>query len=77
MTTTELPGWAADLMIFDPAAIGPASKRREFELPGGEARYVALPAGVHATIVNGEPIVLGGKLTRALPGRVLRPLGTA
>jgi N-acyl-D-aspartate/D-glutamate deacylase len=71
-----LPGWAADLMIFDPATIGPASKRRELELPGGEARYVALPAGVHATIVNGEPIVLGGKLTRALPGRVLRPLGT-
>jgi N-acyl-D-aspartate/D-glutamate deacylase len=72
-----LPGWAADLMIFDPAAIGPASKRLEHGLPGGEARYVALPAGVHATIVNGEPIVLEGKLTRALPGRVLRPLGTA
>ncbi len=71
-----LPGWAADLMIFDPATIGPAGKRMVYDLPGGEGRYFATPQGVVSTIVNGEPIVENGKLSRALPGRVLRPLGT-
>ena len=69
-----LPGFAADLFVFDPAAIGVASKRRVNDLPGGE-RYFARPNGIAATIVNGEPIVLDGKLTGALPGQVVRPAG--
>jgi len=68
-----LPGFAADVMIFDPERIGPHSKRRVHDFPGGEARFVARPTGVSATIVNGVPIVLDGKLTRALPGQVVRP----
>ncbi len=71
-----LPGYAADLMIFDPETIGPGTKRLVHDLPGGEARFSARPRGVHATVVNGEPIVLDGKLTQALPGEWLRPLGT-
>src|SRR5262245_31825545 len=71
-----LPGCAADLVLFDPEAVGPGTKRMVHELPGGEGRYLARPEGIVATIVNGEPIALGGKLTGALPGRVLRPLGT-
>jgi N-acyl-D-amino-acid deacylase len=71
-----LPGFAADLFVFDPASIGPGAKRRVRDLPGGE-RFFAQPIGVAATIVNGEPIVLGGKLTGALPGQVIRPGGGA
>jgi N-acyl-D-aspartate/D-glutamate deacylase len=67
-----LPGFAADLFVFDPTAIGPGTKRRVNDLPGGE-RFFARPNGIAATIVNGEPIVLDGKLTGALPGQVLRP----
>ena len=71
-----LPGFAADLFVFDPAAIGPGSKRRVSDLPGGE-RFFAQPNGIAATIVNGEPIVLDGKLTGALPGQVVRPAGAS
>jgi N-acyl-D-aspartate/D-glutamate deacylase len=69
-----LPGFAADVFVFDPAAIGPGAKRRVSDLPGGE-RFFAQPNGVAATIVNGVPIVLDGKVTGALPGRIVRPAG--
>jgi N-acyl-D-aspartate/D-glutamate deacylase len=71
-----LPGYAADIMIFDPKTIGPGTKRMEYDLPGGEGRFCARPRGFIATIVNGQPIVLGGKLQNCLPGEVLRPAGT-
>ncbi len=71
-----LPGYAADVMILDPAEIGPGTKRLVYDLPGGEPRFQARPRGIHATIVNGEPIVLDGELTAALPGQLVRPAGT-
>jgi N-acyl-D-aspartate/D-glutamate deacylase len=69
------PGWAADLMLFDPETVGPDTKRLVHDLPGGEARFLARPRGFVATVVNGVPIVEDGKLTGALPGQVLRPAG--
>jgi len=72
---TLLPGYAADVMIFDPAAIGPGTKRLVHDLPGGEPRFQSRPTGIHATIVNGEPIVLDGEITGALPGTIVRPAG--
>ncbi|MDG2333892.1 MAG: amidohydrolase family protein [Myxococcota bacterium] len=71
-----LPGYAADIMIFDPESVGPGTKRMEYDLPGGEGRFCARPRGFMATIVNGQPIVLGGELQNCLPGQVLRPAGT-
>ncbi len=71
-----LPGYAADIMIFDPATVGPDTKRVVHDLPGGEARHSARPQGILATIVNGCPIVEDGKLTQALPGQWVRPIGT-
>jgi N-acyl-D-aspartate/D-glutamate deacylase len=68
-----LPGYAADVMLFDPTSVGPGTKRMVHDLPGGEGRFVARPKGFVATLVNGVPIVEDGKLTGALPGRVLRP----
>jgi N-acyl-D-aspartate/D-glutamate deacylase len=70
---TLLPGYAADIMIFDPATVGPGTKRLVHDMPGGESRFSARPRGFVATIVNGCPIVLDGKLQAALPGQLVRP----
>jgi len=43
------------------------------DLPGGVGRFKAWGRGVHATIVNGTPIVRDGQLTADLPGRFVRP----
>jgi N-acyl-D-aspartate/D-glutamate deacylase len=67
------PGSWADMMIFDPEAIGPWKKEFIRDLPGGAGRFRAWGHGVNATIVNGEPIVLKGQLTDRLPGRVVAP----
>jgi N-acyl-D-amino-acid deacylase len=66
-------GAPADLMVFDPETIGPWKKEFVHDLPGGVGRFKAWGKGVHATVVNGVPIVLRGELTGHLPGRVVRP----
>lgn len=70
-----LPGYAADIMIFDPDEIGPGSKEFVRDFPNGEGRWSSRAEGVYATIVNGVPIVIDGELVEAcgLPGQVLRP----
>jgi N-acyl-D-amino-acid deacylase len=70
---TLRPGSWADLMIFDPEAIGPWKKEFTRDLPGGAGRFRAWGHGVHATIVNGQPIVLEGRLTERLPGQLVAP----
>jgi N-acyl-D-aspartate/D-glutamate deacylase len=67
------PGRPADLMIFDPDTVGPWKKEFVHDLPGGVGRFKAWGTGVHATVVNGEPIVVDGELTSRLPGQVVRP----
>jgi N-acyl-D-aspartate/D-glutamate deacylase len=66
-------GGYADIMIFDEASIGPLRKEFVHDLPGGVGRYKAIGKGVKATIVNGRPIVMDGKLTDELPGSLVRP----
>jgi len=68
----KVGGWA-DIMIFDPATIGPWKKEYSNDLPGGVSRVKAFGKGVSATIVNGQPIVLNGKVTGRLPGQVVAP----
>ncbi|HJR24820.1 MAG TPA: amidohydrolase family protein [Acidimicrobiales bacterium] len=70
-----LTGYAADIMIFDPETVGPDQKVLAHDFPNGAARWTSKPQGVHATIVNGVPIVLDGELQTdaGLPGEVLRP----
>jgi N-acyl-D-aspartate/D-glutamate deacylase len=60
------PGYAADLMLFDPQAVGRGAKRRVFDLPGGHPRLTTPALGVHGVWVNGE------RDLRRRPGRVLR-----
>lgn len=68
----KVGGWA-DIMIFDPATIGTWKKEFTHDLPGGVGRVKAWGKGIKATIVNGKPIVMDGKLTANLPGHVVSP----
>jgi N-acyl-D-amino-acid deacylase len=70
-----LPGYWADMFLFDPDAISLASKKQVHDFPGGEARYSARPNGIAWTVVNGTPIVKDGEVLDGgrLPGQVVRP----
>jgi hypothetical protein len=64
----------ADLLLFDPLRVGLSSLRRVQDMPGGGARMVREPVGVHGVWVNGVQ-VHDGRDYAALaqgPGRVLR-----
>jgi N-acyl-D-aspartate/D-glutamate deacylase len=65
-------GSHADLVLFDPATVGPDEVRLVEDLPGGTARLFAGSAGVERVLVNGRPIVSAGATTGELPGTVLR-----
>jgi N-acyl-D-aspartate/D-glutamate deacylase len=65
-------GWAADLVLFDVGAIGLERTEMVSDLPGGAQRLIQRPVGIHHVLVNGEPIVDGGRQTEARSGRVLR-----
>jgi N-acyl-D-amino-acid deacylase len=61
-----VPGYAADLLLFDPRAVGRGPKQRVFDLPGGNPRLTTPALGVHGVWVNG----VRDLATR--PGRLLR-----
>ena len=69
-------GLAADVTIFDPAAVACSPLRRVHDLPAGADRLVADATGIRAVVVNGVPIREDGRdvvdPTGPLPGRVLR-----
>jgi N-acyl-D-amino-acid deacylase len=49
-------GWAADLLLFDPATVGRGPKRRVHDLPAGAARLTTDAVGVHGVWVNGRQV---------------------
>ena len=65
-------GYAADLAIFDPETVGAREAEPANDLPGGAPRMVQRADGMHYTIVNGTVVCKDGKMTGALPGKVLR-----
>ena len=68
------PGYHADLLLFDPERVGISNLKRVNDLPGGGARMVREPRGVHGVWVNGVQ-VFDGRGYAALdsgPGEVLR-----
>jgi N-acyl-D-aspartate/D-glutamate deacylase len=71
------PGAFADLLLFDPKTVGPSNLQRVRDLPGGGARMIRAPLGVHGVWVNGVRVHDGREycaLARG-PGRVLREFG--
>jgi len=67
-------GYAADLLLFDPATVGRGPKRRVHDLPGGAARLTTDAVGVHGVWVNGRPIADAKGLVPDVPlaGKLLR-----
>jgi len=68
------PGLAADLLLFDPAAVGRGPSRRVFDLPGGAPRLTTPALGVHGLWINGTQVAdaTGLIAEEARPGRLLR-----
>lgn len=67
------PGLAADIVIFDPDAVGSDDRgERRPDMPGGGSRFLITSRGIDATLVNGSVVFEKGECTDALPGRVLR-----
>jgi len=68
------PGFFADLVLFDPQAVGLTNLERVRDLPGGGTRMIRKPRGLHSVWVNGVQVHDGrdyAALERG-PGRVLR-----
>ena len=61
-------GMYADVVVFDPAKVRDLAT---FEQPN------QLAEGMDYVIVNGVPVLADGKMTHALPGKVLRGPGYA
>ena len=59
-------GMWADIVVFDPATIKDVAT---FDNPN------QLSEGMQYVLVNGVPVIAGGKMTNALPGKVLRGPG--
>lgn len=59
-------GMYADLVVFDPAKV---RDRATYEKPN------QLSEGMDYVVVNGVPVIDAGKMTRALPGKILRGPG--
>jgi len=67
------PGNWADLLLFDPQAVGISKLERVRDLPGGGTRMIRRPRGVHAVWVNGTRVFDGADYVAlgAGPGHVL------
>lgn len=56
------PGYAADLVLFDPETVGDRATPEEPR---------ALSVGIHRVFVAGETVFENGRVTAARPGRFL------
>nr|NIO41716.1 amidohydrolase family protein [Burkholderiales bacterium] len=68
----QIGAWA-DLMLFDPEAVGISGLQRRADLPGGGSRMIRHPEGVHGVWVNGVQVHNGNDYVPldSGPGQVL------
>jgi len=66
------PGYAADLVVFDPKTVCAHEPEWAEDYPAGTRRLVQRSEGVYYTIVNGQVIYQDGRYTGELPGQILR-----
>jgi N-acyl-D-aspartate/D-glutamate deacylase len=71
---TIAPGQWADLLLFDPKAVGVSPLEKLQDLPAGGTRMIRRPRGVHGVWVNGTRVFDGAKhcSEHDRPGHVLR-----
>ncbi len=65
-------GYYADVVVFDPAAVGPSPVSVQFDLPAGAGRVYGGAEGIGHVLVNGVPCVEGTTLLDARPGSLIR-----
>jgi N-acyl-D-aspartate/D-glutamate deacylase len=65
------PGWAADIVIFDPDTIARGDEIPAFDMPGDGMRYIRHGVGIDKVLVNGEVAFEDGGYTAAKPGVVV------
>jgi N-acyl-D-aspartate/D-glutamate deacylase len=68
-------GKKADLNIIDFEKLGLEAPRLIADLPAGGKRLIQNATGYRATLVSGVAIAKDGKLTGAMPGRLVRVKG--
>ena len=68
------PGAWADLLLFDAKTVGVSNLQRVRDLPGGGARMIRAPVGVHGVWVNGVRVHDGSDYAPLAhgPGQILR-----
>ena len=66
------PGYAADVVVFDPETIGPDMPTVERDLPSGAKRLKQTAHGIKTTIVNGEVFLNYNEHTGSQSGQLLR-----
>ena len=64
-------GKAADIVIFDPAAVSVSGEEFVDDFPGEARRYVRRSTGYDAVIVNGVEVYRDGQYTDARPGEIV------
>jgi N-acyl-D-amino-acid deacylase len=67
-------GMPADIVVFDPAAVGAGPLERVHDLPAAADRLISMPRGIAAVLCNGQVLPAPGEASPrgALPGRLLR-----
>ena len=66
------PGYAADLVLFDPERIAPGEVELRADLPAGARRLWSAGIGISSVWVNGEQAVADGVVAGTRSGQVLR-----
>lgn len=65
-------GYAADLVLFDPARVATRPTEMVYDLPEGQRRLLQRAEGIAYVFVNGTPLIERGEPVDRRPGRVLR-----
>jgi N-acyl-D-aspartate/D-glutamate deacylase len=63
-------GWAADIVVFDPATIARGEERPVFDMPGDGLRYTRSSIGVDTVVVNGEVAWAKGAYSGSTSGTI-------
>lgn len=69
------PGYAADLVLFDPDLVSAGPLERVYDLPAGADRLISRPNGIEQVWVNGQALPAPGDSPVPgwkLPGQVIR-----